>query len=390
MKKTLSDQELIEQVRDGYPRAFDVLIKRYSEDMHHTARLYLKGCAEIEDVVQEAASQAFHHIDRLRDADQFPSWLRAIVRNRCLSHLRSRRSHWSYEEETREGATHIQVDESYWGGQPFPAPDQNLIDQEETHWVQVAVGQLSEKNRSVTSLHYFEGKSYEEIAAVLDVSLSTIEGRLYRARKQLKEVIVNMAKADIDQVALQEAITAATQGLQDDIAQIKRQLAVINWEDNHSLDHTRSAAGQTLTKLPTDQENPVIWGLAGAYRLGTEVNQRRLSFWSFDDIDKYLNCAQDADIARFASLFTDPAAVGVIRQLVKRPQQVADLATLCSIDREALDGVLEGLIEAGLVQCAKDGRIEPVKDSVPFLMTLIGLTVLYRVQVGELETPMVE
>ena len=387
MKKTLSDQELVKQVRDGHPRSFDVLIKRYLEDMHHTARLYLKGSAEIEDVVQEAASQAFHHLDRLRDADQFPSWLRAIVRNRCLSHLRSRRSYLSYEEEIREGAAHIEVDESYWGGQPFLVPDQNLIDQEEAHWVQVAVGQLSEKNRSVTSLHYFEGKSYEEIAAVLDVSLSTIEGRLYRARKQLKEVMINMAKADIDQVALQEAIAVATKGLQDDIAQIKRQLAVINWEDNHWLDQARSAAGRTIIKLPTDQENPVIWGLAGAYRLGAKVNKRRLSFWSFDDIDEYLDCAQDADIARFASLFTDPAAVGVIRQLVKGPQQVDDLATLCAIDREALDGVLEGLTEAGLVQRAKDGRIEPVKDSVPFLMTLIGLTVLYRVQIGELEKP---
>ena len=379
MKKTPSDQELIEQVREGYPRAFDALIKRYLEDMYHTVRLYLKGSAEIEDVVQEAASQAFHHLDRLRDADHFPSWLRSIVRNRCLSHLRSRRSYLSYEEETREGATHIQVDESYWGGRPFPAPDQNLIDQEEARWVQVAVGQLSEKNRSVTSLHYFEGKSYEEISAVLEVSLSTIEGRLYRARKQLKEVMINMAKADIDQVALQEAITAATQDLQDDIAQIKRQLAVINWEDNHWLDQARSSAGRTITKLPTDQENPVIWGLAGAYRLGAKVNQRRLSFWSFDDIDEYLDCAQDADIARFASLFTDPAAVGVIRWLVKGPQQVDDLATLCAIDRESLDGILEGLIEAGLVQHAKDGRIEPVKDSVSFLMTLIGLTVLYRV-----------
>ena len=168
--------------------------------MHHTARLYLKGSAEIEDVVQEAASQAFHHLDRLRDADHLLPWLRSIVRNRCLSHLRSRRSYLSYEEETREGETHIQVDESYWGGQPVPAPDQDLIDQEEARWVQVAVGQLSEKNRSVTSLHYFEGKSYEEIAAVLDVSLSAIEGRLYRARKQLKEVMINMAKADIDQV----------------------------------------------------------------------------------------------------------------------------------------------------------------------------------------------
>ena len=77
----------------------------------------------------------------------------------------------------------------------------------------------------------------------------------------------------------------------------------------------------------------------------------------------------------------------MIRQLVKGPQQVDDLATLCAIDREALDRILEGLIEAGLVQYAKDGRIEPVKDSVPLLMTLIGLTVLYRVQIGELEKP---
>ena len=45
MKKTPSDQELIEQVRGGHPRAFDVLIKRYLEDMRHTASLYLKGSA---------------------------------------------------------------------------------------------------------------------------------------------------------------------------------------------------------------------------------------------------------------------------------------------------------------------------------------------------------
>ena len=122
MKKTLSDQELIEQVRGGHPRAFDVLIKRYSEDMHHTASLYLKGSAEIEDVVQEAASQSFHHLDRLRDADQFPSWLRAIVRNRCLSHLRSRRSYLSYEEETREGPRTSRWTNPIGAANRFPLP----------------------------------------------------------------------------------------------------------------------------------------------------------------------------------------------------------------------------------------------------------------------------
>lgn len=122
MRKTLSDQELVKQVRDGHPRSFDILIKRYLEDMHHTARLYLKGSAEIEDVVQEAASQAFHHLNRLRDADQFPSWLRAIVRNRCLSHLRSRRSCLSYEEETREGRLTSKRTNPIGATKRFPLP----------------------------------------------------------------------------------------------------------------------------------------------------------------------------------------------------------------------------------------------------------------------------
>ncbi|NKB66819.1 MAG: sigma-70 family RNA polymerase sigma factor [Candidatus Latescibacteria bacterium] len=387
MEKTLTDRQLVERVRTGHSGAFDILLERHLDTMRAISRSYLRHSADSDDAVQAAAVQAFQQLERLDDPGRFLPWLHAIVRNCCLSSLRTRRHFLSYEEETEAGGGQIQVDESYWSGSPFPDPDQELLEREEARWLQGAVDQLPEKNRSVTALHYYQGKTYEEMAAVLEVPLSTIEGRLYRARKQLKEVLVNMAKADIDQVALEEAITDATKGLQEDIDQIKSQLRVINWEDNHWLSQARSSAGQTITKLPTDQENPVVWGLAGAYRLGAKVNKRRLSFMSYDDIDEYLATNQDVDIARFAALFADPAAVGVIRQLVKGPRSAAELTKGTGIEPDALERVLEGLVEALLVRRGDDGRIEPVKDTVPYFMTLISLSQLYRVQIGELDKP---
>ena len=181
----------------------------------------------------------------------------------------------SYEEETREGATHIEVDESYWGGQPFPAPDQNLIDREEARWVQAVVGQLSEKNRSVTSLHYFEGKSYEEIAAVLAVPLSTIEGRLYRARKQLKEVVAGKT-------------TGTTASLVPDPSSVE-------FLDNGVWHRFTVQASEPVRIVVNPDKPDDLWPLEAAARLEITTALNR-SNWCPAESSDYATCPNGKDI----------------------------------------------------------------------------------------------
>ena len=74
------------------------------------------------------------------------------------------------------------------------APDELLERKELRKNVMAAIESLPEKNRLAISLHYLDGMSYKEIANLLKVSITTIEGRLYRARKKLKEEMIKMTK----------------------------------------------------------------------------------------------------------------------------------------------------------------------------------------------------
>ena len=90
------NRTLIEQTHNGNTAAFDILVQRYWQDAYRTARRYLDTGAE--DVIQDAFTQAYLQLPTLKDPDRFPHWLHTIVRNACISQLRRRPVHLSYEE----------------------------------------------------------------------------------------------------------------------------------------------------------------------------------------------------------------------------------------------------------------------------------------------------
>ena len=67
--------------------------------------------------------------------------------------------------------------------------EQGLLDAEERNRVRRALDDLEEKYRVVVVLHYYQKLPYEQIAVVLDVPLKTVETRLYRARRKLRECL---------------------------------------------------------------------------------------------------------------------------------------------------------------------------------------------------------
>lgn len=134
--------------------------------------------SDAEDVVQDSLVKV------LKNRKQFDSgkgtfrvWFLKIVRNRCLDRLRKKRPSQLLEQ-------HDAVD----GGSL--RPDQNLEKDELVAAVRVALEQISDEAKEILLLRDFDGLSYAEIADMLSIKSGTVMSRLHRARKQLRDKVL--------------------------------------------------------------------------------------------------------------------------------------------------------------------------------------------------------
>ncbi|MBI1927011.1 RNA polymerase sigma factor [Candidatus Poribacteria bacterium] len=374
-----TDETLVKQALAGDDAAFGSLVLRHQRAIYRFAQSYLGNSADAEDLTQEAFIEAYTNLRTLQEPAKFGSWLRGITRHLCVSWLRRQTSSLSYEEVMEDGHFEVQMIETFGVSKRIPTPDELLEQKEVRQTVLAAIDSLSEKNRTVTTLHYLDGMSYQEIAQSLDVPVSTIEGRLYRARKQLQEVITMTKevrdKSKIDESTVQSMIESATQDMRNQIAEMRGQIEALQGRLNlkEEFDET-GAAYERLMRLPDDEE-AIAWNIVGAYCSKLTGKTRRWSGYS-DNLDNYLNLAPDAKIANLAANFTNPITVAVFKRLVKGASSVAELAKQCNVSEDELNQVLDPLIATHLVARKEEGVVDAM-HSIILILTLVNMTALY-------------
>lgn len=167
------EQGLIAQALDGDERAYEALINRYKNGLYRHCFRFVRDEDEAEDVAQEAFIEAFVHLDRFNPQFRFSTWLYKIATNLALMRLRKRRNVRMDEDEL----DCIMSD--------LPGAEDLAMQRE----LREAVDALPFNYRTVVAMHYWQGKSYSEIALHLGTSIGSIKGWMSRAKKQLKEVL---------------------------------------------------------------------------------------------------------------------------------------------------------------------------------------------------------
>jgi RNA polymerase sigma-70 factor (ECF subfamily) len=132
--------------------------------------------AEAEEIAQEAFLRAHRSVAGFRGDAKLSTWLYAITSRLCLNRLASGERRAAHEGEESLERLRADVD---------PAAHVERVELEAA--LQRAITELPEERRIVVVLRDFEGLSYEEIAAALDLQLGTVRSRLHRARTDLKE-----------------------------------------------------------------------------------------------------------------------------------------------------------------------------------------------------------
>jgi len=174
--------DLVKRCQQGERRAQYELYQHYVKAMYNVCLRILNHEAEAEDVLQEAFMDAFSHIGSFRGQSTFGAWLKQIVVNRAINHLRSRRLELVDMESNRFGE-----DDGPDFADPEPYDEDGV--QLEVDRVRRAMQLLPEGYRVVLSLYLFEGYDHEEIGNVLNISETTSRTQYLRGKKRLLELL---------------------------------------------------------------------------------------------------------------------------------------------------------------------------------------------------------
>lgn len=170
--------------RDAFERA----MLPHLASAHHLALWLLRHPHDAEDAVQDAYLRAFRGFDGWR-GENAAAWLLKIVRNTCMTRLRTRSQH----------ANVVHLDASPHDGEfagraaaladEGRRPDACVIARAEQRAVREALGRLPPEYREVIVLREFEDLPYKQIAQIVDIPIGTVMSRLSRARHQLRDLL---------------------------------------------------------------------------------------------------------------------------------------------------------------------------------------------------------
>lgn len=174
------EADLLARCRQGDPRAFEDLVRRYQNQVFAVALRMLGDRGEAEDLSQEVFLKVFRGLGSFRGEAKFSTWLYSIVSHECLNRLRARRPPRPARAAEREGEEPAVSD---------PNPDAvTLLERRElAERLEEEIGRLGPEHRAILILRDLQGLSYEEIAEALGLELGTVRSRLHRARAELKE-----------------------------------------------------------------------------------------------------------------------------------------------------------------------------------------------------------
>jgi RNA polymerase sigma-70 factor (ECF subfamily) len=176
---TEQEQHWLELARKGDRAAFGRLAEAYQRPVFNLTYRMLGNPSEAEDAAQEAFLRAYARLHQYDPSHKFSTWLFSIANHHCIDRLRKRR------------VTTLSIEDHpvvYTLESDTIRPEEHLLAQERSEYLQALVDELDPDYRTPLVLRYWHEYSYQEIAEAMNISLSAVKSRLFRARQKLGEI----------------------------------------------------------------------------------------------------------------------------------------------------------------------------------------------------------
>jgi RNA polymerase sigma-70 factor (ECF subfamily) len=185
----VDEQGLIHRIVAKDATAFRILVERYQSSVLNVCYRILSNEQDAEDITQDVFVMVYRKAESFRGESGLSTWLYRIAVNLSLNRLRKRK--WDRlfgiltlsEAESGETADTMEAPEQ-------DRPDRQLEARERSKVLADVLNTLPDKQRVAIILHKIEGLSHQEIAEILQISLSSVESLVHRAKRNLQKKLI--------------------------------------------------------------------------------------------------------------------------------------------------------------------------------------------------------
>ena len=189
----MTDEELILQLNAKDNLAFRELIQKYQSMVYNACYHLLKQPEDAEDIAQEVFIEVFQSIGQFRYQSKLSTWLYRIAINKSLNHLRKNK--WKNMVQSVEhffsGDDHGNLEIEDKTGRDSP---EHIEFVERGKILQDAINSLPENQKIAFTLNKYDELSYQEITEVMNISLSSVESLIHRAKMNLQKKLIGYYK----------------------------------------------------------------------------------------------------------------------------------------------------------------------------------------------------
>jgi RNA polymerase sigma-70 factor (ECF subfamily) len=192
-----AERRLVRRVVAGERAAFLTLIERYERLVQHVVYRMVRDDRDREELCQDVFVRVHRYLDSFRFEAKLSTWIARIARNTCLNHLEKKEVLlYADHAPTPDGTPPDMRDAFARLPADAASPAERTADRDVRTAVHDALDRLPEPYRTALTLYHLEGMSVREVARAMDNPPGTVKSHLYRARKRLKDGLLDAFAED--------------------------------------------------------------------------------------------------------------------------------------------------------------------------------------------------
>jgi RNA polymerase sigma-70 factor (ECF subfamily) len=173
----VTDGEIIRRVAARDRQAFETLYRRYAPRVFRYLSSQIRQREIVEETLDDVMMVVWESAGRYNGTSQLSTWILGIAHYKAL------------KARARASTVDAEFQESDHGGIETHSPEAIIVERELTDTIRQAMAALSAEQRAVVELTFYHGRSYAEIAEILDCPVNTVKTRMFHARQRLEGVL---------------------------------------------------------------------------------------------------------------------------------------------------------------------------------------------------------
>ncbi len=189
MNHRMNEQELIDGLIIQNRESIQYLVNNYQKNVIKTAYYFVANMEDAEDLSQEVFLEILKSIGRYKKKSSLNTWIYRITVNKSLDHLRKQKR----RDVLHQLGTFIQISHdgpNSYVNEPVTV-DTGNDEKEKRKILDNAVNSLHENQKIAFILNKYDELPYKEIAEIMNLSLSSVESLIHRAKMNLQKKLVN-------------------------------------------------------------------------------------------------------------------------------------------------------------------------------------------------------